>query len=73
MSLPQDQKSNNEQVFDYIADFFYENGIPFTIANSRIYDYMIEALGRFDPRLKPPSSYELRVQLIEKAKKKQMR
>lgn len=63
-------KEEREQVFDYIADFFYENGIPFNAANSRSYEYMIEAVGRFGPGLKPPSSYELRVPLLEKAKKK---
>ncbi|CAM8905607.1 unnamed protein product [Rhodiola kirilowii] len=52
----------------HIANFFYENGIPFNVANSRSYEVMVESIGQFGPGLKPPSFHKLRVPLLEKAK-----
>ncbi|CAH9136807.1 unnamed protein product [Cuscuta epithymum] len=63
-------KEEKERVFGHISDFFYENGIPFNAANSRSYEIMVESIGQFGPGLKPPSYHELRVPLLEKAKKK---
>ncbi|KAL9674047.1 hypothetical protein QQ045_030313 [Rhodiola kirilowii] len=52
----------------HIANFFYENGIPFNVANSRSYEVMVESIGQFGPGLKPPSFHKLLVSLLEKAK-----
>ncbi|KAL9670399.1 hypothetical protein QQ045_007950 [Rhodiola kirilowii] len=57
-----------DRVKTHIANFFYENGIPFNAAHSRIYDIMIEYVGQFGPGLKPLSYHELRVPLLKKAK-----
>ncbi|KAL6527150.1 hypothetical protein OROGR_016240 [Orobanche gracilis] len=58
-----------ERVNMHIANFFYENGIPFNVAHSRSYEIMIESIGQFGPGLKPPTYHDLRVPLLEKAKK----
>ncbi|KAL6566266.1 hypothetical protein OROGR_001881 [Orobanche gracilis] len=58
-----------ERVNMHIANFFYENGIPFNAAHSRSYEIMIESIGQFGPGLKPPTYHDLRVPLLEKAKK----
>ncbi|CAH9122599.1 unnamed protein product [Cuscuta epithymum] len=62
-------KEEVKKVHGHIADFFYENGIPFNAANSRSYEIMIESIGQFGPGLKPPSYHELRVPLLEEAVK----
>ena len=43
--------------------------LPFNGAHSRSYEIMVESIGQFGPGLKPPSYHELRVPLLEKAKK----
>ncbi|KAL6541554.1 hypothetical protein OROGR_011040 [Orobanche gracilis] len=58
-----------ERVNMHIANFFYENGIPFNAAHSRSYEIMIESIGQFGPGLKPSTYHDLRVPLLEKAKK----
>lgn len=55
-----------ERVFMHISNFFYENG---NAAHSLSYEIMIESVGQYGPGLKPPSYHELRVPLLEKAKK----
>ncbi|WOH04149.1 hypothetical protein DCAR_0623557 [Daucus carota subsp. sativus] len=62
-------EEEKDRVKMHIANFFYECGIPFNAANSRSYEIMVESIGQFGPGLKPPSYHELRVPLLEKAKK----
>ncbi|KAL6524933.1 hypothetical protein OROMI_030526 [Orobanche minor] len=62
-------EEEKERVKMHIANFFYECGIPLNAANSRSYEIMVESIGQFGPGLKPPSYHELRVPLLEKAKK----
>ncbi|VFQ83330.1 unnamed protein product [Cuscuta campestris] len=61
-------KEEKDRVYMHIANFYFENGIPFNAANSRSFEIMIESIGQYGPGLKPPSSYELRVPLLKKAK-----
>ncbi|KAL6514773.1 hypothetical protein OROGR_020352 [Orobanche gracilis] len=62
-------EEEKERVKMHIANFFYECGIPFNAANSRSYEIMVESIGQFGPGLKPPTYHELRLPLLEKAKK----
>ncbi|XP_050890988.1 uncharacterized protein LOC127096466 [Lathyrus oleraceus] len=49
----------------YIARFFYRNGIVFNVANSKSFKLMVEPIGMYGAHLKPPSYYELRVPLLQ--------
>ncbi|XP_019193058.1 PREDICTED: uncharacterized protein LOC109187328 [Ipomoea nil] len=62
-------KEERERALMHIANFFYENDIPFSAANSRSFKIMVESIGQMGPGLKPPSFHELRVPLLENAKK----
>ncbi|KAH7681554.1 Ribonuclease H-like protein [Dioscorea alata] len=59
-------KEARAQTIQYIARFFYQVGITFDAANSDSFKMMVEAIGRYGPNLKPPSSHELRVPLLKK-------
>ncbi|XP_058755022.1 uncharacterized protein LOC131628172 [Vicia villosa] len=49
----------------YIARFFYRNGIAFNVAKSKSFKLMVEAIGMYGAHLKPPSYHELRVPLLQ--------
>ncbi|KAG5121908.1 hypothetical protein GLYMA_14G145100v4 [Glycine max] len=55
-----------DRAVQYIARFFFRNGIPFNVAKSKSFKLMIEAIGTYGPHLKPPSYHELRVPLLKK-------
>lgn len=57
-----------EKVNMYVANFFYENAIPFNAANSRSYELMVEGIAQIGSGYKPPTYHELRVPLLKKAK-----
>ncbi|WOK96216.1 hypothetical protein Cni_G04923 [Canna indica] len=57
-----------EKVNMYVANFFYENVIPFNAANSRSYELMVEGIAQIGSGYKPPTYHELRVPLLKKAK-----
>ncbi|KAH6764019.1 hAT dimerization domain-containing protein / transposase-like protein [Perilla frutescens var. frutescens] len=59
-------KACRDKALDKIANFFYDNGIPFNAATTDSYKEMIEEIGRYGPGLVPPSMYELRVPLLRK-------
>lgn len=61
-------KEEKERVHMHIANFFYENGIPFNAAHSRSYEVMVESIGQYGPGLKPPTFHDLRLPLLKKAK-----
>lgn len=48
-----------------IADFFYQAGIAFNVANMDCFKEMLAAVGNYGPHLKPPSYHELRVPLLK--------
>ncbi|KAH1220913.1 hypothetical protein GmHk_12G034441 [Glycine max] len=59
-------KVARDRAVQYIARFFFRNGIPFNVAKSKSFKLMIEAIGTYGPHLKPPSYHELRVPLLKK-------
>ncbi|XP_051147004.1 uncharacterized protein LOC127262391 [Andrographis paniculata] len=52
-------KEKTKEVQRRIADFFYENGIPFNASKSRSYEIMVEAIGQYGPGLRPTSYHQL--------------
>jgi len=48
-----------------MARFFYNNVIPFNVANSEEFKRMVELIGRHGPGLKPPSCHEIRVKYLK--------
>lgn len=58
-------KKARASCLQYIARFFYRNGIAFNVANSKSFKLMVEAIGMYGAHLKPPSYYELRVPLLQ--------
>lgn len=55
-----------DKVNDAIANFFYDNAIPFHAATGDSYKEMIEEIGKYGPGLVPPSMHELKVPLLNK-------
>ncbi|RDX69606.1 hypothetical protein CR513_51253, partial [Mucuna pruriens] len=60
------QKEARAKTIQYIARFFYRNGIPFNVTRSNSFKLMIEAVGNYGSHLKSPSYHELRVPLLKK-------
>jgi len=48
-----------------MARFFYNNAIPFNVANSKEFKRMVELIGRHGLGLKPPSYHEIRVKYLK--------
>ncbi|KAL5145418.1 hypothetical protein HKD37_06G015463 [Glycine soja] len=59
-------KASRDRAVQYIARFFFRNGIAFNVAKSKSFKLMIQAIGTYGPHLKPPSYHELRVPLLKK-------
>jgi hypothetical protein len=59
-------KEGRDICVQYIARWFYRNGIPFHAARDEAFAVMLEAVGKFGGGLKPPSYHELRVPLLRK-------
>ena len=55
---------------EYIATWFYEGGIPFNAARLRNFELMMESVGHFGSKYKPPNYHMLRVFLLKKMVKK---
>ncbi|GKU88834.1 hypothetical protein SLEP1_g3051 [Rubroshorea leprosula] len=66
MSIKDSDPEARARTVQYIARFFYQAGIPFNVARLDSFKYMVEAIGRYGPNLKPPSYHELRVPLLKK-------
>ena len=54
------------RIIQYIARFFYRNGIPFNVVKSESFKLMVEAIGKYGPHLKVPSYHEMSGPLLEK-------
>lgn len=54
------------RVMQYIARFFYTNGIDLNVVRSESFKLMVEAVGSYGPNLKVPSYRELRDPLFQK-------
>jgi len=61
------KKENKQVVDDHVADFFYENRIPFNVINSRSWEIMLESIGQYGPGYRSPSYHEIREPLLERA------
>ena len=59
-NLKQFDKEAREKTNQYIARFFYLNGIAFNVAKSKSFKLMVQAIGQYGPHLDPPSYHELR-------------
>lgn len=59
-------EEEKERVKLHIANFFYENDIPFNATHSRRYEIMVESIGQFGPGLKAPTYHGRRMPLLEK-------
>jgi hypothetical protein len=60
-------KEAKQIVDDHVADFFYENGIPLNVINSRSWEIMLESIGQYGPGYRSPSYHEIRVPLLDRA------
>jgi hypothetical protein len=68
-TLPRKSKEEKEATDMYVADFIYDCGLPLNVINSRSFEVMLEAVGQYGPGYVKPSYHEVRVPLLEKAKK----
>ncbi|KAJ1284460.1 hypothetical protein BS78_03G205900 [Paspalum vaginatum] len=59
-------------VDDHVADFFYENGIPFNVINSRSWEILLESIGQYGHGYRSPTYHEIRGPLLERAEKRTM-
>uniref|UniRef100_J3KZ32 DUF659 domain-containing protein n=1 Tax=Oryza brachyantha TaxID=4533 RepID=J3KZ32_ORYBR len=60
-------KQAKQIVDDHVADFFYENGIPFNAINSRSWEIMLESIGQYGPGYRSPTYHEIREPLLDRA------
>ncbi|WVZ78409.1 hypothetical protein U9M48_026122, partial [Paspalum notatum var. saurae] len=60
-------KEAKQIVDDHVADFFYENAIPFNVINSRSWEIMVESIGQFGPGYRSASYHDLRNPLLDRA------
>ncbi|GKV34245.1 hypothetical protein SLEP1_g42635 [Rubroshorea leprosula] len=65
-SIKDSNKDLRAETIQYIAQFFYQNGISFNVARSESFKLMVEAIGQYGQNLKPPSHHELRVSCLNK-------
>ena len=59
-------KEKRAQAYQYIGQLFYLASIPFNVACLDEFKWTIEAIGQFNPNMKPPSYHELRVSINKK-------
>ncbi|GKV34247.1 hypothetical protein SLEP1_g42637 [Rubroshorea leprosula] len=65
-SIKDSNKDLRVETIQYIAQFFYQNGISFNVARSESFKLMVEAIGQYGKNLKPPNYHELRVSCLNK-------
>ncbi|KAK4259931.1 hypothetical protein QN277_006209 [Acacia crassicarpa] len=59
-------KEARDRTCQYIAQFFYRNGIAFNVARTKSFKLMVDTIGNYGKHLKPPSYHELRVPFLKK-------
>ena len=62
---PTTVKEQRNKVFLDLGRFFYENGIPFNVANSPSFVSMLRSVGNYGRGLKPPTMYKLRNWILQ--------
>ncbi|GKU89252.1 hypothetical protein SLEP1_g3416 [Rubroshorea leprosula] len=65
-SIKDSNKELRAETIQYIARFFYQNGISFNVARSESFKLMVEAIEQYGKNLKPPNYHELRVSCLNK-------
>jgi hypothetical protein len=65
----QRKSKEKERTYMYVADFIYECGLPLNVINLRAFDIMLEAVRKYGPGYVKHSYHDVRVPLLEKAKK----
>ncbi|KAL6661838.1 hypothetical protein ACP70R_001222 [Stipagrostis hirtigluma subsp. patula] len=63
-------KEAKQIVDDHVADFFYENGIPLNVVNSRSWEILLESIGQYGPGYRSPSYHDMRNPLLDRAVQK---
>ncbi|KAM0857105.1 hypothetical protein ACQ4PT_048695 [Festuca glaucescens] len=63
-------KEQKDVVDGHVADFLYENCLPFNIVNSRSWEILLESIGQYGSDYVTPSYHDVRIPLLEKAKVK---
>ncbi|KAJ1387282.1 Zinc finger, BED-type [Sesbania bispinosa] len=59
-------KKATERVYQSIARFWYQAGIPFNLIKLESFHDMLRDVGHFGKQLKPPSFHDIRVPLLQK-------
>jgi hypothetical protein len=68
-TLQRKSKEEKERTYMYVVDFIYECGLQPNVINSRAFEIMLEVVGQYGPGYVKPSYHDVRVSLLEKAKK----
>ncbi|CAN1193117.1 hypothetical protein LINPERPRIM_LOCUS28147, partial [Linum perenne] len=58
-------QERTRKVHEYIARWVYTHAVSFNAIDNDEFKQMCEAIGRFGPRLKPPTQYDLREPLLK--------
>lgn len=51
-------KKKREETCQYIAQLFYQLGMPFNVARTDSFKHAIEVIGQYGQNMKPPSYHE---------------
>ena len=57
-------KEAKARIIQYIAHFFYMDGITFNVVRSKSFKLILKAVGNYGSHLKAPSCHELRVPIL---------
>ncbi|KAL0345279.1 UNVERIFIED_CONTAM: hypothetical protein Sradi_4359200, partial [Sesamum radiatum] len=60
------KKKLRENAVQKICRWMYDAGLPFNDVNYKSLRLAIEAIGQYDPSMKPPSHYKIRVKYLKK-------
>ena len=59
-------KRKEHKLVSILAQLFYLASIPFNVAHLDEFKRVVEAIGQYDPNMKPPSYHKLRVPILKK-------
>ncbi|XP_031116598.1 uncharacterized protein LOC116020254 [Ipomoea triloba] len=62
-------KEEKDRVAMHVAYYFYDCGIPFNTITARSFEVMLESVAQIGTGWRPPSYHDVRVKLLERAKK----
>lgn len=67
---PKTEKEARDEACLDIGRFFFENGLPFHVANSPSFISMVRAIGKYGRGLKPPTAYELSTWILDEEERR---